>query len=232
MRSLAVGTGTEVGNFSTRWTNKQPCMSSFGILLTVKTWCNAQHTLSLQCILSTIWMKLQNLWYHMKDKRKQSFVLVRTREKGRSMRATRASKSSIMRCWKIKWSSAVNRWRSYNVYWTERSTQDEIIRLGRSSLTISMVILMLRYSEMLQDDTNIGKLQVSCRCKCHWCHRCHCCHLCLTLTLANTIYAVAPSLVQCMLGGGGSSRHGYLCHKRPTMTMMNDHHGASSQQGQ
>ena len=66
MRSLAVGTGTEVGNFSTRWTNKQPCMSSFGILLTVKTWCNAQHTLSLQCILSTIWMKLQNLWYHMK----------------------------------------------------------------------------------------------------------------------------------------------------------------------
>ena len=138
----------------------------------------------------------------MKDKRKQSFVLVRTREKGRSMRTTRASKSIIMRCWKIKWSSAVNRWRSYNVYWTERSTEDGIIRLSGSSLT-SMVILMLRYSEILQDYTNIGKLQVSCRCECNWCHRCHCCHLCLTLTLANTIYAVAPSLVQCMLGWRG-----------------------------
>ena len=38
MRSLAVGTDTAVGNFSTCWTNKQPYISSFCILLTVKTW--------------------------------------------------------------------------------------------------------------------------------------------------------------------------------------------------
>ena len=204
-------------------------MSSFCILLTVNTWWNTQHTLSLRRILSTIWTKLQNLWYNMKDEWKQSFMLVRTREKDSLMRTVRASKSSIMRCWKVK--SAVNRWRSYNVYWTERSTEDGIIRLSGSSL-ISMVIQTLSYSKILQDNTNIGKLQVSCPCQCHWCHWRHCCHLCLTLTLINTIYAVAPSLCCACLVGGGSSRHRYLCHERPATTMMNDRHGASSQQGQ
>ena len=38
MRSFAVGTDTAVGNFSTCWTNKQPYMASFCILLTFKTW--------------------------------------------------------------------------------------------------------------------------------------------------------------------------------------------------
>ncbi len=173
--------------------------------LTVKTWWKSQHTFSLWRLLSTIWMKLQNLWYHMKDEWKQSFMLVRTRGKERSMRTARAPKSSIMRCWKIKWSSAVNRWRSYNVYWTERSTEDRIIRLSGSSL-ISMVILTLCYSKILQDDTNICELQVSCPCQCHWCHHwCHWCHLCLALALAlaHTINTVAPSLVLCMLGWWG-----------------------------
>ncbi len=85
-------------------------------------------------------------------KKKVCASLVGTRTKERIRMNARASTSSIMRCWKIKWSSAMNRGRSYNVYWAQRSTKNRIICSSGSSL-ISLVIQTLHYSKILHKDT-------------------------------------------------------------------------------